>query len=398
MTFTNPVYLWALSALAIPVAIHLLSRKEGRVIRVGSLRHVEESNTSQFKSIRPNEILLFALRALMFSVVVLFLAGAQCSSTNSTSRRWIVLEPGVESIPTYQNTIDSLMNAGYERHFLAVGFPTERPTRDTELDYRGLANQLGAMPLEVIVLSWSMVENFRGPMTPLPPNTRWIPVEHPEVTYAAYAQQAGDSLITRTARSSSTGTLYISNLEGDSHLNFWNDSVVIDRPATTSIHVFADNQHQELKQVFLGAIAVLQKEFRLPLKETTEGATADWTFWLSEARPKLAGTGHVAMLDPDGKGPVFEQKSPNVWAIQGISNRGDAVAQNLVLEMYRMMYPYSEKVLSKDVRTIPEAMAFTEPLTSTQLVSSKQDLASALVAIFLLTLAVERWLALKRNQ
>ena len=40
---------------AVPVAIHLLSRKEGKVIKVGSLRHLRETTTRQFRSLKPNE-------------------------------------------------------------------------------------------------------------------------------------------------------------------------------------------------------------------------------------------------------------------------------------------------------------------------------------------------------
>ncbi|MEJ0032271.1 MAG: BatA domain-containing protein [Bacteroidota bacterium] len=110
MTFVNPSYLWALASLAIPIAIHLLSRKEGKVIRVGSLRHVEESNTSQFKSIRLNEILLLLLRCLMISLVVLFMSGAQCSGTSGKilSGLW----PNVESMSTVLwRRVTSTMNA-----------------------------------------------------------------------------------------------------------------------------------------------------------------------------------------------------------------------------------------------------------------------------------------------
>jgi hypothetical protein len=49
MAFLNPLYLWALLGLAIPVAIHLWSRKEGRTIKVGSIKFLKGigSQTSQ---------------------------------------------------------------------------------------------------------------------------------------------------------------------------------------------------------------------------------------------------------------------------------------------------------------------------------------------------------------
>ena len=65
MQFAQPIFLWALAGLSVPIAIHLLSKKEGKVIRLGSLRHVREKSTQQFKSIRLNEWLLLALRCLI---------------------------------------------------------------------------------------------------------------------------------------------------------------------------------------------------------------------------------------------------------------------------------------------------------------------------------------------
>lgn len=67
MNFTQPLFLWTLAGAFIPIAIHLLSRKEGKVVKVGSLRHMEESNTSRFKSIRLNETLLLLARCLMIT-------------------------------------------------------------------------------------------------------------------------------------------------------------------------------------------------------------------------------------------------------------------------------------------------------------------------------------------
>ena len=43
MSFLQPSYLWALLAIAIPIAIHLWSRKKVRTIRVGSTQYITEN-------------------------------------------------------------------------------------------------------------------------------------------------------------------------------------------------------------------------------------------------------------------------------------------------------------------------------------------------------------------
>jgi hypothetical protein len=73
--FAQPIFLWALTALAVPIGIHLLSRKEGKVVKMGSLRHLRETSTKQFKGIKLNELLLLALRCLLIILFVSLLAG-----------------------------------------------------------------------------------------------------------------------------------------------------------------------------------------------------------------------------------------------------------------------------------------------------------------------------------
>ena len=47
MELINPIWLWGLTGLMIPVGIHLLSRREGKIIKIGSIRHLDETNSKQ---------------------------------------------------------------------------------------------------------------------------------------------------------------------------------------------------------------------------------------------------------------------------------------------------------------------------------------------------------------
>src|SRR6185369_8789098 len=104
--FSNPLYLFALAGLAIPIAIHLLSRKEGKVIKLGSVRHVVETSTQQFKGIKLNEFVLLALR---------------CASKGN--EKWVVVEKGLKKFPTLNSILDSLEDDHYSLHLLAKEFP-----------------------------------------------------------------------------------------------------------------------------------------------------------------------------------------------------------------------------------------------------------------------------------
>ena len=58
MTFLNPTYLWGLLGLAVPLAIHLWSKMEGKTIKIGSIQLLTEANPKQASSIHLNELFL----------------------------------------------------------------------------------------------------------------------------------------------------------------------------------------------------------------------------------------------------------------------------------------------------------------------------------------------------
>ena len=74
MFFLNPSFLWALLGLSVPVAIHLWSKKEGKTIKVGSLKFLQESDSQKSSSIKLNEFWLLLLRMLLITILVFILA------------------------------------------------------------------------------------------------------------------------------------------------------------------------------------------------------------------------------------------------------------------------------------------------------------------------------------
>jgi hypothetical protein len=344
MTFANPSYLWAFAGLAIPLAIHLLSRKEGKVIRVGSLRHVEESNTSQFKSIRLNEILLLMLRWLMVTMIVLFIAGAQCTNPPGKKGTWVMVEPGVD------NKIDSL-----EVHALPAG------------NYYSVARKLGELPSDIIVLSASRVTRFNGERISLPPNITWMTVEQPSVQFAATAWQAGDTVFVRTANSSALATSYGTSIGVP-------DSIDIIRPEAVRVSVKND--------LVAAAINVMRKEFKLPISVDAAG----------DQKITFAG----------GPGPLVQRSSPTEVVINSRLDQDVALNENLVVQLFQVFYPnLHEPAVSqqKDVRAMPDELAWS-PDSQNQ---SAEGPASAgiekyLIMLFALSLVAERFVAIRRNQ
>jgi hypothetical protein len=172
MAFANPSWLWGLSALLIPITIHLLSRKEGKVIPVGSLRYLKDANTQQFKSLRLNEVILLLLRCLLFSLVILFISGLQMAQNNNL--KWVLVEERLKDDSRATSVSDSLINQGYELHYLTSQLAVEGKL-PSSTSYWALAEKLKVSGVtEVVIFSTTRTEDFKGLRVEQPLSMKWI--------------------------------------------------------------------------------------------------------------------------------------------------------------------------------------------------------------------------------
>jgi hypothetical protein len=129
--FLYPLGLTALLALTVPLVIHLLSRKPGKTVKVGSIRLLESSESRRLKSLRLTDVPLLLLRAFLLIALALLLAqpvwiekknGAQLKPTG-----WILIAPellGRAPDREVEHLVDSLLALGNEFHLLAANFPS----------------------------------------------------------------------------------------------------------------------------------------------------------------------------------------------------------------------------------------------------------------------------------
>lgn len=180
MGWADPIWLYGLLGLAVPIAIHLLSRKDTRVIHIGSLRHLQDSITRQAIRIRLNEYLLLAVRCMIVALAVMLLAGL-FFDTDKPERKWLLIERGLERDRQWMAVIDSLEAQGFSLKEFATGFPalesddinanegTGAPGQEREVitgglpDYWTLTEALNALDREqCVVISRSRVPGFSG--------------------------------------------------------------------------------------------------------------------------------------------------------------------------------------------------------------------------------------------
>ncbi len=74
MSFLSAVFLWGLPLLAVPVAIHLFSRRRQETVRWGAMQFLEQSSIRRRKIWRIDDLVLMAVRALALAALVFALA------------------------------------------------------------------------------------------------------------------------------------------------------------------------------------------------------------------------------------------------------------------------------------------------------------------------------------
>ena len=407
--FANPTFLWALAGLVIPIGIHLLSRKEGKVIRLGSLRHLEETSTQQFKGFRLNELLLLFLRCTLIMILGLLLSGLQFNQ--SRNERWLVIEKGLEATPDIKTTIDSLQKQGYEPHWLANDFPAFQDSLEVSatVNYWKLSATLASRNLqEVIVISANKADNFKGSRASLPAHIRWINYPLPPLDYALQAiQTSPDSILIRSGHTRATGTDFNSQ-------NFIRPSSALDAEPikTISVLLVSDETHAYDKKILNAAFTAIGKSIPVNIKVTslTSGEISsfpqtDWCVWLADAELPTSPTPKLIYLKPQQSIDLIIMSGPNQWIVTQRLNEEVALKHNMTLALASLIVPdrsrLEEIASKKDRRVLPDQIAWAPLPLNESTREAGIGMASAnphLLVILLFVLLIERIISYKRNQ
>lgn len=393
MTLLNPIWLLGLLGISVPLIIHLLSRKEGPVIKIGSLRHLQVSQTSRFKSIRLNEILLLLLRSVIITTLVLLLCNVVLNNTTQNKDKWILIDPNYQL--TYQPIIDSLKLNGYEVRLFQSGFPPESNNeKNSSPSINKLLQDLVKQPVSnvVIIAPW-YIENLTGPLYSLPENTTWIPVIPIEQHFIYTSKKNGrDSLLTRHGKSSATGLFFTTQkqlLPSDSTIE--QDIINVRLTAETGF---------EYDRLLLEAC------LRTINKHTTSKAiiqfsdtlsSPDWIIHLGNTIPDQS-TANKVYIEESISNSILEKKSSNTWHFTKRLTSETAITHHLVYELANVLL--HEKIpVGADKRILPEKFIATSSLQQREQTNVLQRAADSYVLIlFLILLCIERFIAWKRNQ
>ncbi len=404
MQFANPIFLWALTGLSIPIGIHLLSRQEGKVIRLGSLRHVQETSTQQFRGIRLNEILLLVLRCLLIVLFTFIISGLHWN--NFSKQKWLLIEKGLEKEPRLLPILDSLMEEGYEARLLIEDFPLleDRDSISSPVNYWSLIEELTSKNLsDVIVFAQNRADNFNGLRSKLPANVRWISQPLLPFDYTLQVLQIkGDSISVREGHTSSEATHYttkaVSRSAGITKIESLN---------TLSITLVRDEKYAYDLKIMEAALNAINKSLPVELKVTESSSfdnSSDWCIWFSDNDlPKVHSSKILQIKSANNSHELITPLNASHWIISKRLNEEVALQENLTLKLASLLLPKAElekKAEANDRRMISDSLAWAATQgDSKALASTLPDSANPyLILLFLVLLFVERSVAYKRNQ
>jgi hypothetical protein len=420
MQLINPIWLWGLTGLLIPIGIHLLSRKQGKTIKFGSLRHLEESQTKQSINVRLNEVPLLMLRCGLIFLIVILLCGLSLDLLQSQKSEWIVLEDGLERDPSVKSLIDSLTQQGFEVKSMKKGFPDVSVQQaEPFVNYWEMVDKLPVESLnKVIVVSYSLASKFRGKRISLPENVTWISKEPEQMEFTLSSIKfSNDSVLVRMGRSSSLQTSFTNLTEGidqSTQQSSSGKSIWPQPPDTLRIKIYADRDFDYDQRIIVAALHAIEKTMPVVFKissqkpaEKQPDNNIDWTIWLSQKDPGNLNTNSILLReDLDINSPLLKNvksEGQKQWLITRRLNEETALKEQLTLNLSFLLLKndlIQAKADSLDQTIHPEELLWSEVKSNATTASIRmvdnQSERYLLVAIIAL-LIIERFLASKRN-
>jgi hypothetical protein len=403
MQFAQPILLWALAGLSIPIGIHLLSRKEGKVIKMGSLRFLQETSTQQFKGIKLNEILLLIVRSVLIILFVFMISGLQWKEVN---KRWLVVETGLEKNASAKTILDSLGKKGFEIHWLQRNFPQQRS--DLNNNFTGFWEAASSLRqqelLQAVVLSSSRIEDFKGAREMMDDHIQWITLPTEPTNFVAQAFQTPNQLLIRQGHSEAEYTRF-ETVRSKVPVA---DSIEIAPLPTIKVALVTDVKYQQEKLIIKAALSAIESTLpvTISIAELTSEKVSDtinWVFWLSEKKVELTDSVNYVIYQPQASSKLIEQIERNKWAICKPMTLDVARKNNLTIQLASLLIDEKSswnKIAHYDRRVLSDTLLMhgTSSTDDNTATSIAPPVNKWLLITFLLVLFFERSIAYQRNQ
>lgn len=432
MSFLYPTYLLALLGLAVPVAIHLWSKKEGRTIKIGSIRLLSESDPKKTSSVKLNEIWLLLLRMLMIIVLVLILAQPRLKTRQEISPITYLVEPSLLNFEEVNELVDSL-SADNSVRLLQQDFPVYEKENFSGADfsipnYWQLASEMEALSTDsIVVFTNAFISGFKGRRPEVSENINWITFDpgEPESELLA-AVRKGEAVQLISVESDHRKLKFnkerIPAGSGRIRLNEGMDCVLVSAgekevqlplliaDSLNILIVHNDSLPAELKYLqnsFSAIGAYLERPVRVRTVEETENVDAnhlDAVVWLSNLNtPEVQVPMLVYRPDSLAASLIEHGFAKNQYYLTGPLNSENIISEHLperLLGMLDLHKDLEEMAKEYDQRTMDraEVLPVQAGIGIENKTNESRDLSKYLWMLLLVLILAERGLARYKKQ
>ncbi|MBL4675236.1 MAG: BatA domain-containing protein [Mucilaginibacter sp.] len=337
MQFLSPIWFLGLSALTIPLVIHLWNVKPGKTLKVGSISLITEASKTSSRSFKLLDILLLILRCVLLALIATFLSNPFWENHTSVtkSKGWVLIprENFRETYAKFKPRVDSLIGKGYEVHYFNKDFvkwDSTKHTLDTasNLNYWNVVKQLDKVGLgrQVYIFTPNLQKHFKGNKPDVGLNLTWqtyTPADSVSkwIASAAFTNDGGIKVTDGSSAPQSTSyhskilksdgdavhTVRIQNGRTSISLKNSNATPVIVDATTQNIAIFIDNYPLDAKYLKAALDAATafngKKTIIKQYSNLTIPGNQTWLFWLSDkpAPAALAKSAKYVFAYADGK-------------------------------------------------------------------------------------------------
>lgn len=426
MTFFNPLYLWSMLGILIPIAIHLWSRQKVVTIKVGSTKLLQESEPKQTSTIRPNELWLLFLRILTILLLSLILSEPQLKSTEKNIPLLYVIEPSLFQSEELEGFLDDIP----EETIRVFGkeFP-ELANYDAAVEDNGIPNywqlttEMNALAADsVIVLTKGLVSGLKGRRPVIASHINWSVLNSDEETeHLVQVYKRGDSLDLRTVLSNAAELKYekktLPATTSEVLYNSTNDSVEVNENSfkvrqdeTINILIVFEASFVREQQYIRAAYKAIAKLLKRPISlhsrvnaDVIDLETYDASIWLG-VKP-IAGLKNTLIFKPDSLATelIKPGATENEYFLTDFLNSENSVKAHLAEKLLHLLQLNEE--LNKKIQANDKRVVSTEelkPVSSEKIRITQRaslvDISPWLWMLLLLILCIERIIAKYRRQ
>ena len=413
MVFLNPTLLWALLGLGIPIGIHLWSKKQGKRIKIGSIKFLQASDSQKSRSIRLNELGLLLLRMLLTTILVLILAEPRLTRPTENTPLTYFVETSLLDFPSLKKQIDSLSLEADVR-LLLPEFPPYAPELDedytqSQVNYWQLASEMQDFNTDsLVVFTNAYLRNVKGKRHKIHQNIHWIDLNRNQSVnqvvgvlqnrnkYEVFSVESDPNLL----RVQKQFTESISGIA---------DSIAISDKDTIHVSIFADEPLSSESRIIKASLSAIASYLNHPIdileyKSTDLLTPSDAVVWLSETpapptKAKILRFRENALA----KTLVTQGDSSDEFYLTTKLDTENIVQQDLGNQLINFLdvYPKIEHQVERyDQRVIDieELKPSLVKVSAMKIQKEKKDISPYLWLIFFILILAERYISKRRKQ